>query len=161
MGAVCILQAICNFQRTIVNCPKGMKDKEDFVDNKIESLTRMDKKDRDLVLMTELKELHAPNEFIITLFREELNKDSFRGEKQPYRKRQNLLLVNRSLSFLLEQQFEVLMNINLCKEVIFPTLKEMVLEQYLSDIDNDMMVCLIRTGMVIMICKFLKSYLTA
>ena len=38
--------------------------------------------------------------------------------------------------------------------------KDMVMEEYLSDITNDMIVCLIRAGSVIIKCKNLKAFLT-
>jgi hypothetical protein len=43
-------------------------------------------------------------------------------------------------------------NITLFQKVIFPTMKEMIMEDYLSDISNDMIVCLIKAGMVVIRC---------
>ena len=42
----------------------------------------------------------------------------------------------------------------------FPTLKEMVMEEYLSDINNDMMVCLLRAGTVVIRCEIWKHFLS-
>ena len=123
----------------------------------------MNKEERDLTLMMELKrillEVNIPSKYIKTLFQEELNLDSFVIEKQQYRRRKNLLLSYRGIQFLLERKFEVFINVTICKKVIFPTLKEMVMEEYLSDISNDMMVCLLRAGTVIIRCESWKNLL--
>ena len=39
-------------------------------------------------------------------------------------------------------------------------LKEMVMEEYLSDITDDMMVCLLRAGTVIIRCEIWKTFLS-
>ena len=62
---------------------------------------------------------------------------------------------------MLEQKFEVLININIVKNIIFPTLKEFVMEEYLPDITNDMIVCLIKAGSVIIRSEIWKAFLTA
>ena len=112
----------------------------------------MGKEERDLTLMIELKrilwEVNVPSKYIKSLFQEELNSESFIVEKQQYRRRKNLLICYRGIQFLLETKFEVFINITICQKVIFPTLKEMVMEEYLSDISNDMIVCLYGAGTV-------------
>ena len=51
---------------------------------------KAEKEERGLVLMTQQKKLlqklrvDVPNKYIKTLFQEDLNKESFRAEKQPY-----------------------------------------------------------------------------
>ena len=70
-------------------------------------------------------------------------------------------MIYRGLQFLIEQKFEILLNIDITKKIIFPTLKEMIMEEYLSDITNDMMVCLIRAGSVIIRSEIWKYFLTA
>ena len=74
-------------------------------------------------------------------------------------------MVYRGLQFLLEQKFEILININIVKNIIFPTLKEIVNQmeeyEYLPDITNNMMVCLIRAGSVHIRSKIWKFFLVA
>ena len=38
---------------------------------------------------------------------------------------------------ILEHKFEILININIVKRIMFPTLKEIVMEEYLPDITYD------------------------
>ena len=78
-----------------------------------------------------------------------------------YRRRKNLLLIYRGLQFILEYKFEILINIDVVKRIIFPTLKEIVMEEYLPDITNDMMVCLIKAGSVVIRSEIWKFFLTA
>ena len=96
-----------------------------------------------------LWELLIPPEYFLTLYQKELDDSSFVIEKFQYRRRKNLLVIYRGLQFIIEQKFEILLNIDITKKIIFPTLKEMIMEEYLSDITNDMIVCLIQAGSVL------------
>ena len=75
-----------------------------------------------------LWELLIPPEFFFTLFQKELDNELFEVENFQYRRRKNLLLIYRGLQFLLEYKFEMLINIDIVKRIIFPTLKEIVME---------------------------------
>jgi hypothetical protein len=123
----------------------------------------MDKEERDATLMMVLKsmllEVCVPLEYIKSLFQEEFNSESFTVEKQQYRRSKNLLICYRGIQFLLERKFEVFINITIFQKVIFPTVKEMIMEEYLSDISNDMIVCLIRAGTVVIRCEIWKYFL--
>ena len=123
---------------------------DEFLDNSSMDLRCLNKEERDCILMMELEkilwECLIPSEFIKSLFQEELNMESFVIEKQQYRRRKNLLICYRGIQFLLERKFEIFLNITIFQKVIFPTIKEMVMEEYLSDITNDMIVCLIRVA---------------
>ena len=162
-GIVTMMKAIINLQSSILSCTEGIYDKDCFVDNTLLKFRSMGKEERDLTLMMELKrilwEVNVPSEYIKSLFQEELNSESFIVEKQQYRRRKNLLICYRGIQFLLERKFEVFVNITICQKVIFPTLKEMVMEEYLSDISNDMIVCLLRAGTVIIRCEIWKHFL--
>ena len=59
---------------------------------------------------------------------------------------------------MLEQKFEILMNIDLCKSIFAPTLKEIEMEEYLSDITNDMIMCLLGAGSGVIRCEIWRSY---
>jgi hypothetical protein len=145
--------------------PRGIATKEEFYDNKVEHLRSLQKQERDEILTLELKkilwELLIPPEYFLTLYQKELDDTTFTIEKYQYRRRKNLLVIYRGLQFLIEQKFEILLNIGITKNIIFPTLKEMVMEEYLSDITNDMIVCLIRAGSVIIRSEIWKFFLTA
>jgi len=163
-GIVTMMRAIINLQRTILSCSEGIYDKNGFIDNTLLSVRSMSKEERDLTLMMELKgilwEVNVPSEYIKSLLQEELNSESFVVEKQQYRKRKNLLMCYRGIQFLLERKFEIFINITLFQKVILPMLKEMVMEEYLSDISNDMIICLLRAGTVIIRCEIWKHFLT-
>ena len=152
-GIVNMMKAIINLQRTILSRTDGIYDKDCFVDDTLLQFRSMSKEERNLTLMMELKEIlgevYISSEYIKSLFLEELNSETFTVEKQQYRRRKNLLICYRGIQFLIERKFEVFIDITLCQKVIFPTLKEMVMEEYLSDISNDMIVCLLRAGTVI------------
>ena len=165
IGIVTMLKAICNVQKTILENPRGIASKEEFFDNSIDHLRSLQKRERDDILTLEIKkilwELLIPPEYFLTLYQKELDDSSFVIEKFQYRRRKNLLVIYRGLQFLIEQKFEILLNIDITNKIIFPTLKEMIMEEYLSDITNDMMVCLIKAGSVIIRSEIWKYFLTA
>ena len=165
IGVINMLKAICNVQNTILESPRGIATKEECFDNKVEHLRSLQKQERDDILTLELKrilwELLIPPEYFLTLYQKQLDDTTFTIEKYQYRRRKNLLLIYRGLQFLIEQKFEILLNIDIVKKIIFPTLKEIVMEEYLPDITNDMMVCLIRAGSVIIRSEIWKFFLTA
>ena len=106
-------------------------------------------------------ELLIPPEYFLMLFQKDLDNDTFIVEKYPYRRRKNLLVIIRGLQFLLEHKFEISININIVKHIIFPALKEIVMEEYLPDTTNDMMMCLIRAGSVLIRSEIWKFFLIA
>ena len=83
------------------------------------------KEERNEILMTELKkllqELMVPTEYIKALFQDNLSKASF----------VRMLIEYRGLQILLEQKFEILVNVNFCKVIKFPTLKKIGMEEYI------------------------------
>ena len=133
IGVVTMLKAICDVQRTILASPRGIANKDEIFDNKVVHLRILEIQERDEILTLELKrilwELLIPPEFFLTLYQRDLDNDSFVLEKFPYRRRKNLLVFCRGLQFLLEQKFEILININIVKNISFPTLKEFVMEE--------------------------------
>ena len=153
------------FKKTILESPRGIASKEEFFDNSMDHLRSLQKRERDDILTLELKkilwELLIPPEYFLTLYQKELDDSSFIIEKFQCRQRKNLLVIYRGLQFIIEQKFEILLNIDINKKIIFPTLKEMIMEEYLSDITNDMMVCLIKAGSVIIRSEIWKYFLTA
>ena len=152
-------------KKTILESPGSIATKEEFFDNKVEHLRSLQKQERDAILTLELKkilwELLIPPEYFLTLYQKELDDPTFIIEKVQYRRRKNLLVIYRGLQFLIEQKFEILLNIDITKNIIFPTLKVMIMEEYLSDITNDMIVCLIRAGSVVIRSETWKFFLTA
>ena len=53
------------------------------------------------------------------------------------------------------------LNICVVKNIIFPSLKEIVMEEYIPDITNGMMVCLIRAGSDLIHSEIWKFFLVA
>ena len=160
-----MLKAICNIQKTILESSRGIASKEEFFDNSIDHLRSLQKRERDDILTLQINkilwELFIPPEYFLMLYQKELDDSSFVIEKFQYRRRKNLLVIYRGLQFIIEQKFEILLNIDITKKIVFPTLKEMIMEEYLSDITNDMMVCLIKAGSVIIRSEIWKYFLTA
>ena len=165
IGVVTMLKAICDVQRTILASHRGIANKDDFFDDKVEHLRSLAKQEQDARITLELKrilwELLIPPELFLMLFQKDLDNDTFIVTNFQYRRRKNLLVIYRGLQFLLEHKFEILININIVKHIIFPTLKEIVMEEYLPDITNDMIVCLIRAGSVLIRSEIWKFFLTA
>ena len=160
-----MMKAIINLQKTIlINCSEGIYDKDGIIESTLQSFTSVSKEETDLTLMMELKrilwEVNVPSEYNKSLLQEKLNSESFIFEKQQYRRRQNLLMCYRGIQFLLERKFEIFINITLFQKVIFPMIKERVMDEYLSDISNDMIVCLLRAGTVTTRCEIWKHFLT-
>ena len=165
IGIVTMLKAICKIQKEILESPRGIASKEEFFDNTVEHLRSLQKQERDAILTLEFKkilwELLIPPEYFSTLYQKDLDKSAFIIEKIQYRRRKNLLVIYRGLQFIIEQKFEILLNVDITKKIIFPTLKELIMEEYLSDITNDMIICLIRAGSVIIRSDIWKFFLTA
>ena len=165
IGIVTMLKAVCKVQKEILESPRGIASKEEFFDNTVEHLRSLQKQERDAILTLEFKkilwELLIPPEYFLTLYQKDLDKSAFIIEKIQYRRRKNLLVIYRGLQFIIEQKFEILLNVDITKKIIFPTLKELIMEEYLSDITNDMIICLIRAGSVIIRSDIWKFFLTA
>ena len=91
-----MLKAICNVQKAILESPRGIANKEEFFDNKVEHLRSLQKQERDDILTLELKkilwELLIPPEYFLTLYQKQLDNLSFVIEKIQYRCRKNLLV---------------------------------------------------------------------
>ena len=165
IGIVTMLKAICKVQKEILDSPRGIASTEEFFDNTVEHLRSLQKQERDAILTMEFKkilwELLIPPEYFLTLYQKDLDKSAFIIEKIQYRRRKNLLVIYRGLQFIIEQKFEILLNVDITKKIIFPKLKELIMEEYLSDITNDMIICLIRAGSVIIRSDIWKFFLTA
>ena len=57
IGVTTMLKAICDVQRTILESPRGIVDKDEFFDNKVEHLWNLGKQERDGILILELKKI--------------------------------------------------------------------------------------------------------
>ena len=79
--------------------------KEDLVDHNFEKLCKMPQSQRNNFLIEEFKhlmsELNCPDEYIMDLFINDIMREDYVIEKVTYRKRRNLLLIYRSLLFLI------------------------------------------------------------
>ena len=45
IGVITMLKAICNVQKTILESPRGIANKEEFFDNKVEHLRSLEKQE--------------------------------------------------------------------------------------------------------------------
>ena len=68
-GIVNMIKAIMNLLRTILSCPEGIFNHDEFLDNSLMKLRSLNKEERDDILMMELKkilwECLIPSEFIV------------------------------------------------------------------------------------------------
>ena len=58
-----------------------------------------------------------------------MEKDDIVVEKYSYRGRENILIIDIGLKFLVKRKFELFMNVELSKEIILQALKYLVLEK--------------------------------
>ena len=79
------------------------------------------------------------------LFPKDLMHEEYNAEKVQNRKRQNILIAYRGLLFLIERQFEVFMNVILFEQIIQNII--------VGNFSEEMILCLIRAGMVLTIKK--------
>ena len=74
------MKAICNVHKTILMSLKGIVDKDNFFDNKVDNVRKMNTEERDDILMMEFQkiqwELHTPTKYIKSLLQEELNNET-------------------------------------------------------------------------------------
>ena len=129
--------------------------KEDLVDHNFEKLCKMPHNQCNNFLIEEFKhlmsELNCPDEYIMDLFISDIMRGDYVIEKVTYRKRRNLLLIYRSLLFLLERRFEIFLNITLFREII----------QIIGTFNPSeaIVVCLIRAGMVLTVTDIWKTFI--
>jgi len=129
--------------------------KEDLVDHNFEKLCKMPHNQRNNFLIEEFKhlmsELNCPDEYIMDLFINDIMREDYVIEKVVYRKRRNLLLIYRSLLFLLERRFEIFLNLTLFREII----------QIIGEFNPSeaIVVCLIRAGMVLTVTDIWKTFI--
>jgi len=129
--------------------------KEDLVDHNFEKLCKMPHNQRNNFLIEEFKhlmsELSCPDEYILDMFVNDIMREDYVIEKVVYRKRRNLLLIYRSLLFLLERRFEIFLNLTLFREII----------QIIGEFNPSeaIVVCLIRAGMVLTITNIWKTFI--
>ena len=95
-----------------------------------------------------LLEINCPSEYILDLFVNELILEDYCVEKVQCRSRKNVLIAYRGLLFLIKRRFEVFMNVILFKQIIQNAV--------VGEISEEMILCLIRAGMVltnVYVCK--------
>ena len=85
------------------------------------------------------------------MFISDIMREDYVIEKVLYRKRRNLLLIYRSLLFLLERRFEIFLNLTLFREII----------QIIGEFNPSeaIIVCLIRAGMVLTVTDIWKTFI--
>jgi len=98
-----------------------------------------------------MSELNCPDEYIMDLFISDIMRGDYVIEKVVYRKRRNLLLIYRSLLFLLERRFEIFLSLTLFREII----------QIIGEFNPSeaIVVCLIRAGMVLTVTDIWKTFI--
>ena len=91
IGVVTMLKAICDVQRTILASHRGIANKDDFFDDKVEHLRSLAKQEQDARITLELKrilwELLIPPELFLMLFQKDLDNDTFIVTHFQYRRR--------------------------------------------------------------------------
>jgi len=131
--------------------------KDSFIDTTLEKIKAMDKNEQNIFLMKELEnmllECKNPSDYIMDLFVKDLLQEDFCIDKQQYRRRKNIFLTYRGLFFLIERRFEVFMNVVLFQQIIHNNIEGVISEE--------MILCLIRAGMVLTNVSFWKTFAIA
>ena len=131
--------------------------KDSFIDTTLEKIKAMEKNEQNIFLIQELEkmllECKNPSDYIMDLFVKELLQEDFCIEKQQYRRRKNIFLTYRGLFFLIERRFEVFMNVVLFQQIIHNNIEGIISEE--------MILCLIRAGMVLTNVSFWKTFAIA
>ena len=97
-----------------------------------------------------LLEINCPSEYILDLFANELMLEDYCVEKVKYRFRKNILMTYRGLLFLIERRFEVFMIVILLKQIIQNAV--------VGEISEEMILCIIRAGMVLTNVQVWKTF---
>jgi len=121
------------------------------------SAMKLKKMKKNIFLMQELEnmllECKNPSDYIMDLFVKDLLQEDFCIDKQQYRRRKNIFLTYRGLFFLIERRFEVFMNVVLFQQIIHNNIEGVISEE--------MILCLIRAGMVLTNVSFWKTFAIA
>ena len=119
--------------------------KDQLIESGFEKLTAMTKDELNTFLIQEferiLSEINCPVDYLKDMFIKDISRDDYVLEKYTYRKRKNILLIYRGTLFLLERRFQTFMNVTLFKLIIQ--------ECNVENLSNEMILCLIRSGMVL------------
>ena len=97
-----------------------------------------------------LSEINCPFDYLKDMFIKDISRDDYVLEKYTYRKRKNILLIYRGTLFLLERRFQTFMNVTLFKLIIQ--------ECNVENLSNEMILCLIRSGMVLTLTEIWKVF---
>ena len=97
-----------------------------------------------------LSEINCPFDYFKDMFIKDISRDDYVLEKYTYRKRKNILLIYRGTLFLLERRFQTFMNVTLFKLIIQ--------ECNVENLSNEMILCLIRSGMVLTLTEIWKVF---
>ena len=131
--------------------------KDSFIDTSLEEIKAMDKNKQNIFLMQELEnmllECKNPSDYIMDLFVKDLLQEDFCIYKQQYRRRKNIFMTYRGLFFLIERRFEVFMNVVLFQQIIHDNIEGIISEE--------MILCLIRAGMVLTNVSLWKTFAIA
>ena len=87
------------------------------------------------------------------LFTNAVKREDYCVEKSQYRPRKNILMIYRGVLFLIERRFEVFMNVVLFKQIIQNAIT--------GDISEEMILCLIRAGMVLTNVQVWKTFVSS
>ena len=97
-----------------------------------------------------LSEVNCPFDYLKDLFINDITRNDYIIEKYTYRKKKNILLMYRGLLFLLERRFETFINVIICKQIIQ--------DCYVENLSEEIIICLIRAGMVLAITETWKIF---
>jgi len=158
-GLLALLLSAMKLQRHIMQCEHYDEtfSKESFIDKSADKLQSLDNNERNTFLMQEFEkvliECKCPADYLMDLFISDLMRNDYCVEKNQYRRRKNILIMYRGLFFLIERRFEVFMNVVLFQKIIQNIVREQISEE--------MILCLIRAGMVLTNVSVWKTFATA
>ena len=131
--------------------------KEDFFDRKLVNLRNLPIEDQREQFISEqediLMSLNLMDDYIMSLIRKDVESDNFEVETRFYRSRKNVIKTYKALQVLVERKFEVFMNFILFRNVISKFWNE--------EMNNEVIVMLIRAGMVLVNIRIWKDFILA
>ena len=155
-GFVSMLLVVVRLMDHFLVCEHYSEDfsKDQLIESGFEKLTAMTKDELNTFLIQEferiLSEINCPFDYLKDMFIKDISRDDYVLEKYTYRKRKNILLIYRGTLFLLERRFQTFMNVTLFKLIIQ--------ECNVENLSNEMILCLIRSGMVLTLTKIWKVF---
>jgi len=155
-GIIMLMIAMIRLKKEIDVMPMHQK-KEDFFDRKLVNLRNLPIEDQREQLISEQEDilisLNLMDDYIMSFIRKDVEIENFEVETRFYRSRKNVIKTYKALQVLVERKYEIFMNFILFRNVIAKFWNE--------EMNNEVIVMLIRAGMVLVNIRIWKDFILA